>query len=166
MSDSTSTENKYNKENNNKIEVSGSATVTNKSDELENDLQEIYDLLDGKVSQIITNSNFTPDHLTPLILNLIEVVQNYTSGKYENINGAKKKEIALNVLRHVITDFYIDGKISKNDYDTIMIGLEFFGDALIDLGKAAWKGLFKVVEDVSENGCRGCWGRNFFKKRN
>ncbi len=166
MSDSTITDNKNKTENNEKIEVNGSDVVTNKNNDLESELKEIYDLLNANVNQIITNGNFTPDHLRPLILNLIEVVQNYTSGKYEHIDGTKKKEMALKVLRHVITGFYNDGKISKDDYDTIMIGLEFFGGALIDLGKAAWKGLAKVAEDISENGCHGCWGRNFFKKRN
>lgn len=129
-------------------------------EDLEGDLKEIYDLVKAKISQIIATGKFTADHLRPLILNIIEIVQEYTRNKYDHIDGAQKKAMALNILRHVIVDLHREGQISQEQYELILLSLEFFGGALIDLGKQAWKALVNVVEDVADNGCAGCFGRN------
>lgn len=130
------------------------------NEDLEGDLKEIYDLVKAKIRQIIATGKFTADHLRPLILNIVEIVQEYTKDKYAHIDGAQKKAMALNILRHVIVDIHKDGQISQEQYELILLSLEFFGGALIDLGKAAWKALVNVVGDVSDNGCAGCFGRN------
>lgn len=140
--------------------------VENKVEDLDANLKEIYDIVSEKVNLVVSNGDFTSDHIKILILDIVGVVQNYTSGRYDNIEGSQKKEMALNVLRHVIDDFYSKGKISKDDYDMIILGLTFFGDALIDLGKASWKKLTEIEEDVIEHGCNGCWGRNCRRKKN
>jgi len=134
-------------------------------EDLEGDLKEIYDLVHAKVALIVSTGRFTSEHLRPLILNIIEIVQEYTKGKYHHIDGSQKKAIALNILRHVIVDLYKNNQINKDQYELILLSLEFFGGALIDLGKAAFKKLVDVVDDVSVNGCGGCWQRNFRRKR-
>jgi len=134
-------------------------------EDLEDDLKEIYDLVLKKVSLIVATGKFTAEHLRPLILNIIEIVQEYTANKYAHIDGAQKKAMAINILRHVIVDLHKNRQIDQEQYELILLSLEFFGGALFDLGKAAYKLLVTVVDDVSENGCKGCFGRNFRRKR-
>lgn len=133
-------------------------------EELEGDLKEIYDLVSLKVKLIVSTGKFSQEHLRPLILNVIEIVQNYTKGKYAHIDGAQKKAMALNVLRHVIVTLYQNGQLDKDQYEMILLGLEFFGGALMDMGKVVYNALVNVAEDISENGCAGCFGRNCSKK--
>ena len=132
-----------------------------KHEELEGDLKEIYDLVTVKVRQIVSTGHFTADHIRPLSLNVIEIIQNYTKNKYDHIDGAQKKAMALNILRHVIINLRDNQQISQQECETLLLGLEFFGGALIDLGKEAYKMLIHVLDDVSEHGCSGCFGRNF-----
>lgn len=134
-------------------------------EDLEGDLKEIYDLVRQKVTQIVATGKFSAEHLRPLILNIVEIVQEYTKNKYDHIDGAQKKAMALNILRHVIVDLHNHGQINQEQYELILLSLEFFGGALVDLGKQAYKLLVQVVDDVAENGCAGCWGRNCSRKR-
>lgn len=134
------------------------------NEDLEGDLKEIYDLVKIKVKQLVATGKLTSDHVRPLVLNIVEIVQEYTDNKYDHIDGAQKKAIALNVLRHVIVDLYNNKQLTQDNYELIMLSLEFFGSALIDLGKQAYKLLVNVVEDVAENGCAGCFKRNFGRR--
>ena len=133
-------------------------------EDLQEDLVEIYDLVRKKVALIVSTGKFTAEHLRPLILNIIEIVQEATQNKYDHIDGAQKKAMAINILRHVIVDLYKNKQISKDDYELILLGLEFFGGALFDLGKATFKFMTEVVEDIIDEGCSGCCRRNFGKK--
>lgn len=134
--------------------------IPNEAEELEGDLLEIYELVHKKANLIVSTGKFTAEHLRPLILEIIEVVQNYTANKYDYIDGSKKKAIALNILRRVITDLYNNGQMNKDQYEMVLLSLEFFGGALIDLGKAAYKLLIQVVDDIADNGISGCVSRN------
>ena len=122
-------------------------------EDLEGDLKEIYDLVAIKVRQIVSVGHFTADHLRPLSLNVIEIVQNFSKERYDHIDGAQKKSMALNIIRHVIVDLRKNNQITQQEYETILLGLEFFGGALIDLGKEAYKMLVNVIDDIAENGC-------------
>jgi len=133
-------------------------------EDLEGDLKEIYDLVYDKIALIVSTGKFGAEHLRPLILNIVEIIQEYTANKYDHIDGAQKKAMALNILRHIIVDLHRRGQINQEQYELILLGMEFFGGALIDLGKAAWKKLVEVVDDVSTNGCAGCFGRNCRKR--
>lgn len=133
-------------------------------EDLEGDLKEIYDLVYTKVKQIVASGKFTAEHLRPLILNIVEIVQEFTKGKYDHIDGAQKKAMAMNILRHVIVDLHKRGQIDQESYELILLSLEFFGGAIFDLAKMAWKKLVEVVDDVSENGVSGCCKRNFGRK--
>lgn len=134
-------------------------------EDLEGDLKEIYGLVYKKVALIVSTGKFTAEHLRPLILNIIEIVQEYTDNKYHHIDGAQKKAMALNILRQVVVDLHNKGQINQENYELILLSLEFFGGALIDLGKAAWTALVNAIDDVTENGCAGCFGRNCRRKR-
>ena len=129
-------------------------------EDLEGDLKEIYDIVKSKISQIVATGKFTAEHLRPLVLNIIEIVQEYTSGKYHHIDGSQKKAMAMNILRHVIVDLHNKQQITNDQYEMVLMGLEFFGGALIDLGKQAYKMLIDVVDDIAENGCAGACRRN------
>lgn len=133
--------------------------------ELEGELKEIYDLVKAKITSIVSTGKFTPELLRPLILSIIEVVQGYTNEKYSHIDGSQKKAMAMNILRHVFEDLHNQKQINDNDYEMIMLSLEFFGGALFDLGKVLYNKLHETVSDVSENGCNGCFARNCKSKK-
>ena len=145
--------------------VSNDVIALAEHEDLEGDLKEIYDLVHAKVKQIVATGKFTAEHIRPLILNIIEIVQEYTKGKYAHIDGAQKKAMALNVLRHVIVDLHKNGQINQDQYEMILLSLEFFGGVLIDFGKIIYKKLVEVADDVAEHGCSGCCKRNFFSKK-
>ena len=134
------------------------------SDILEGDLKEIYDLVKTKVTQIVSTGKLTSEHIRPLLLNIIEVVQNFTNKKYSHIDGSEKKAMALNILRHVFKDLHQKGQLNDEQYEMIMLSLEFFGGVLIDFGKVVYNKLVDVASDVSEHGCKGCFSRNCVKK--
>lgn len=129
------------------------------SEELEGDLKEIYDLVKIKVNLIISSGKFTPEHVRPLVLNIVEIIQNYST-KYDHIDGSEKKAMALNILRYVITDLYKNGQISQEHYETVVLSLDFLGGALIDFAKSAYKLLVEVIQTVSDSGCKGCLPRH------
>ena len=118
-------------------------------------------MVHAKVSQIVASGKLTADHLRPLILNIVEIVQIYTNEKYDHIDGAQKKVMAMNILRHVIVDLHRKGQINQDQYEMILLSLEFFGGALIDLGKVLYNKLVEVSTDVIEHGVSGCCKRNF-----
>ncbi len=138
--------------------------ITNPTAVLEGDLKEIYDLIKVKVSQIVSTGKLTAEHIRPLLLNIIEVVQNFTDQKYSHIDGSEKKAMALNILRHVFKDLHQKGQLNDEQYEMIMLSLEFFGGVLIDFGKVVYNKLVDVASDVSEHGCKGFFGRNCVKK--
>ena len=129
-------------------------------EDLEGDLKEIYELVREKVTQIVSTGKFTADHIRPLLLNVVEIIQEYTQNKYDHIDGAQKKAMALNIFRHIIVDLHRRGQVPQEHYETIMLSLEIFGGPLIDLAKGAWKFMAQVVDDVAEKGCSGCIRRN------
>lgn len=133
--------------------------------ELEGDLKEIYDLVKAKITQIVATGKLTAEHLRPLILNIIEVVQNFTDQKYSHIDGSEKKAMALNILRHVFKDLHNKGQLNDEQYEMIMLSLEFFGGVLIDFGKVVYNKLVDVAADVAEHGCKGCLSRNCAPKK-
>ena len=139
-------------------------TVTvSTTDILEGDLKEIYDLVKTKVTQIVSTGKLTAEHIRPLLLNIIEVVQNFTDQKYSHIDGSEKKALALNILRHVFKDLHQKGQLNDEQYEMIMLSLEFFGGVLIDFGKVVYNKLVDVASDVAEHGCKGCFSRNCVK---
>ena len=140
-------------------------SVPSETDDLEDDLKDIYGLIQIKIRQIVSTGKLTPEHIRPLLLDLIEIVQEYTNNKYDHIDGAKKKAMAMNILRYVFKDLHAKGQIDQESYEWLMLSLEFFGPALIDLAKQAWKLLVDTSIDISENGCSGCCSRNCLPKR-
>ena len=146
------------------VTIKSSIVELAEHEDLEGDLKEIYDLVRAKVRLVVSTGKFTAEHIRPLLLHIIEIVQEYTSEKYAHIDGSQKKTMALNILRHVIVDLYKNGQIGQDEYELILLSLEFFSGALMDLGKAAYKALVTVVDDIAEHGCSGCFGRNCRRK--
>lgn len=141
------------------------ALAVNDFHELQGDLKEIYSLVSTQVTNIVAVGKLKPEQLRPLVLNVIEVVQNYTQAKYDHIDGAQKKSMAINILQHVILDLKNKGQLTVDEYTMISMGLDFFGSALIDFGKMAYNKLVETVDDIAEHGYKGCVGRNCRPRR-
>ena len=133
--------------------------------DLQSNISLLYNEVNAAVNAIIFTGKLDSGKITPLMICIIGIVQRYAEDKYTHITGADKKTIALNILNKVIKDLYEQGKISQDDYQLIILSLDFFGGPLIDLAKAAWTKAEAVIDDIQENGLKNCCGRNFFSKK-
>lgn len=132
--------------------------------ELQGNIKQLYDEVSVVITTLVSSGKFDSSQVMPMMLSIIGIVQSYADNKYPHITGPDKKTIALNLLNHVITDLYNQGKITQEEYQIISAGLNFFGGPLIDLAKAAWKKTEAVVDDIAASGCKGCFQRNFSRK--
>lgn len=128
------------------------------------DVKEIYVKIKPITFELIGDRKLSANLFRPLLIKLIRVIQDYTENKYGHLEGSQKKEIALSVLDYIIKDLKRDGKISDEVADSVLIGLELMGPAIIDFAAAFVKKILSVAEDISDNGCNGCWSRNFKNK--
>jgi len=149
--------------------VTSSVTVTDpriaELIDLQSNISLLYNEVNAAVNAIIFTGKLDSSKITPLMIRIIGIVQRYAEDKYTHITGADKKTIALNILNKVIKDLHEQGKISQDDYQLIILSLDFFGGPLIDLAKAAWTKTEAVISDLGTNGCNGCFSRNFSSKK-
>lgn len=134
--------------------------------DLQSNISLLYNEVNAAVNAIIFTGKLDSSKITPLMICIIGIVQRYAEDKYTHITGADKKTIALNILNKVIKDLHEQGKISQDDYQLIILSLDFFGGPLIDLAKAAWTKTEAVINDLGTNGFSGCCSRNFSSKKN
>lgn len=132
--------------------------------ELQGNIKQLYDEVSVVITSLVSSGKFDSSQVMPMMISIIGIVQSYAENRYPHITGPDKKTIALNLLNHVITDLYNQGKITQEEYKIISAGLNFFGGPLIDLAKAAWKKAEDVVDDVIDNGVKNCCRRNFLRK--
>ncbi len=132
--------------------------------EVDEEFTELYKLVSKKVKQIISTGKLTPDIIRPLLLVVVEEVENFTQGKYANIDGSTKRAYAMTITKYVFEDLHETGQIDDETYEWIMLGLLLFENIIFDGAKAIYNSLMNVAEDVSENGCAGCFGRNCGRK--
>ena len=133
--------------------------------EVDEEFTELYKLVSKKVKQIISTGKLTPDIIRPLLLVVVEEVENFTQGKYSNIDGSTKRAYAMTITKYVFEDLHETGQIDDETYEWIMLGLLLFENIIFDGAKAIYNSLMDVAEDISEKGCAGCFGRNCGRKK-
>ncbi len=152
------------KEDSKDIKVKSRAGLTRT--EVDEEFKELYELVSKKVKQTIANGKLTPDLIRPLLLIVVREVENFTQGKYSNIDGSTKRAYAMAITRYVFEDLHEAGQIDEETYGWVMLGLEFFGGVIFDGLKSIYNSIIDVAVDVSENGCSGCFARNCKRKKN
>ena len=132
---------------------------------LTGDVKAVYDEVKPLVDELVAGRQLTATMVRPLIIKIIQVIEKVTGDKYDHIDGAQKREIALSVINHIIVDLQHSGNIDRSVADGVLMGLEFLGPSIIDFAAAFVKKIFDVVDDVADNGCQGCFSRNFRRKK-
>ncbi len=133
--------------------------------EAEERLKELYDVISSKIRLIIADGRLTPATVRPLLLIVTETVQDFSDGLEVKLEGSEKRALAINVTNHVLEDLHANGQLDDETYEWIQLGMTFFGPAVFDGMKAIYNQIHGVASDISEHGCRGCFGRNFGRKR-
>jgi len=130
------------------------------AEELEGELKELYELVSKKIRMTIANQRFSPELLRPLLLQIIETVQEFSNGKAHKLDGSIKRSMALSIAKYIVKDLHNNNQMNDELYEYLMISLEIAGPALMDGLKALYSKLVSVGQDISENGCKGCASRN------
>jgi hypothetical protein len=137
--------------------------------ELNGDSKVIFDQIKPMVDEMVGAKKISAELFRPLLIQLIRLIESHTKEKYDKLDGSHKKQIALTVLDYVIKDLKSQNKIDPSTADAMIIGLEFIGPAVIDFAAAFAKKVVEEVkiisDDISKNGCKGCFGRNCTKKK-
>lgn len=127
-------------------------------------VQLIYQQIEPFITELIGTRQFSSDMILPLISQLIRIIETFSNTQVPVLSGPTKQQIALNVLTTIITQLATSGKITANLSDVLISALSLFGPALIDFAAAAVKKVFDVADDIEDNGCKGCFTRNFKSK--
>lgn len=131
------------------------------TEKIAGDVQEVYQQILPIVNEMIGGRKLSAEMFRPIIIKLIQIIQELTEEKYKHMEGSQKKQIALSVLDFVIKDLKSNGKVNDDVADHILLALEFFGPALIDFAAAFVKKILVVAKDIKKKGCKGCFARNF-----
>ena len=124
------------------------------------DIQELYDAISGQIRSIVGGAKFDIKQVGMLAYVITKNVQKYAKEENRDIPGAAKQQIALRVVKHVLTDFKKTGQLDDQLYSDLLLAVELVGPTIIDLSVAAWKKTVDTVNDISEHGCSGCTKRN------
>ena len=141
---------------------------TNAKEEIVTDLPEelktLYDTLYQKISGMIGGRKIDRGSVARLVKilleNCMEIVEKFKNEDGTGWSGYEKKEHAINMAVYIIKTLKRDGKIDAQVADDILLGIEIFGSAAIDMVIDAVKHVFDVGQDIVENGCAGCTQRN------
>lgn len=123
--------------------------------ELTGDFKVLYEQVAEKVELTIASKKFTAQGVAPLINTIIRIVQKWNESKPEDerITGSEKGRIAQTLLEHFVFDMRKRKHIDEDTYELILLGMNFAGPALFDLGKKAYRAIHKAVSDVAASGC-------------
>ena len=128
------------------------------------ELQDLYKTVYEKISLSIANNDFTMESLEIILAKITEIVQEMSDARATKLTGVEKRNIALNLLRMIMSDLHDKGKIDDELYRAFRLTLTYAAPILFYAAKEAWKKLQEVHQDIEKHGCGGCVGRNFCRK--
>lgn len=132
---------------------------------LPKELKELHDLLYGKIKAMVAGQFIDGKGDLLFIKHLIEVsmevVEKFRDANGQPWTGLEKRSHALALIKYVITNLQADGKIQDEFADNLLMGLDLFGGVIMDVAVDAIHKVFDIGQDIQENGCRGCFTRNF-----
>lgn len=138
--------------------------VDTEADQIEQMLIDMYEIVSHRIRASVALGKLTPDNFQVMILKVVEVVEDFSSKSDLELTGVEKRDIAIRVTQKVVDDLHAHGHIDEEMYGWFSLSLMLMGPALFSGMKAVYKIVHGVVVDVSDNGCKGCFGRNFGSK--
>ena len=122
--------------------------------------QAVYDSCATLIRKSIGGEPFTPDKIAFVIATITRALQDLSAAQATQLTGVEKQTIALNLTKHILKDFRNNGQLSEEAYQDILISVTIVGPTLVNLIVSAWKKAVTTGQDISANGCTGCWKRN------
>lgn len=123
-------------------------------------IQKLYDQISGLIRKSVGGEPFTPDKIAFVLATITRAIQDFSEAQTTQLTGGEKQTIALNLAKHILKDFRANGQLSEEAYQDILISVTVMGPALINLVVSAWKKAKATAQDIHQNGCAGCAGRN------
>lgn len=124
----------------------------------------IYSKIEGMLAGRIIDLKSDLTVVKLIIENSMEAVENFTDGNGQQWTGSEKKEYALLLIGYVINDLHKAGKITTELYEALELTITLFGSQIMDLVIDAVKVVFnvgqRIIQDIDDNGCKGCFRRN------
>lgn len=134
-------------------------------EEIERLMIEMYETVSGRIRASVAMGKLTPDNFQVMLLKVVEVVEDFSQRLPAHISGVEKRDIAIQVTQRVIDDLHEHGHIDDEAYGWLKLSITFMAPALFSGLKALYKEVHGLVVDIADNGCNGCFGRNFGSKR-
>lgn len=128
-------------------------------EQLNEELEELYKVISGKIRLSVANNHFTSESLEVILSKIVETIEEFQAGRPVKLTGVEKRTIGMNLLRMIIDDLHDHGQINDELYSYFKLGLVFVAPTLFYAAKEAWKKINEIHADVQANGCRGCFGR-------
>lgn len=132
------------------------------------ELQTLYNTLYNKIILIIGGHTVDlrndPNTLRILIQSVMIIVENAKDANGQGWNGPEKKKIALSLIKFVIHDLAVKGKIDPQVASDIINNIDLFGGVAMDLVIDVVKGMFDIgqnlVQDAKKTGCKASCRKN------
>ena len=131
---------------------------------LQTDLQKLYDQVATGLTAMVANKPTTLASLTmdlkPIIVAIVNVVEDYSNNKVPPLDNLAKQALALNLVKYSLQQLNAQGKISNDLYANISASIDFLGPTIIDGCVAVFNKAHAVASDIEAHGCKGCCARN------
>lgn len=151
--------------NSNNVGVSGASGASGATgadmNAINQDIQTLYNNLSQKISLIVSGQHFDFQTFEVILGYVIETVQEVHSAGGQQMTEAEKRSIGLSLIKMVLGTLQSNNKISQSTYNSLLEAVDFFGPLLFNAAFDAWAKAHSVEEDIAQNGCKGCFTRNF-----
>ncbi len=141
-------------------EVTVGITGMSNTEIVNQELQELYDVVSEKISLSVATGEFTIESFELILSKVVETIEDLNEAKALNLTGVEKRNIGINVVRMVLKDLNAKGQISDSLYSSLNMTLTYVAPALFYVAKESYKQLMAISDDISKNGCSGCFSRN------
>ena len=131
---------------------------------IDEELKDLYHTVYKKISLSVANNEFTMESLEVILSKDTETVQEMSDARATKLTGVEKRNIALNLLKMVLSDLHEKGKIDDELYRAFNMTLTYVAPVLFYAAKEAWRKLQEVHSDIERHGCKNCFSRNFCRK--
>ena len=135
------------------------------AEEIEKQLNDLFDVVSKRIRLSISAGKLTSDSFQVILLKIVETVQEFSDKLPTHISGVEKRNIATSLTERIIDNLHEHGQIDDDIYGWLKLSLTFLAPVLFNGIKAIYHQIHDVAEDISDNGCHGCFRRNFRNKK-
>jgi hypothetical protein len=147
--------------------------IVPKLSEVPEGLQKMYNDLYAKIDlMIVAGPNMSDSSRFLVVSNIVRIclqcvmvaVESYRTDKNEILAGAQKRQIALALIKYILNDLAVRGKIPRDIADEVILQIDLWGGLAMDLACDAAKRVIDIgqefVADAKAEGCSSACKQN------